>query len=85
MDFLPDICQVPYILRERKIDPVDFYNDPEIDWTKQQYNAYAKNRRKMSAGLMYKVGQFLEIPMEEVYTWKVKPPRKGTGKKQSRQ
>jgi hypothetical protein len=84
MDFLPDICQVPYILRERKINPVDFYTHSEINWSKQQYNAYAKNRRKMSAGQMKKVGHFLGIPIDDVYTWKVKPPRKGTGNKQSR-
>lgn len=81
MDFLPDICQVPKILRERKIEPVVFYTHPDIDWDKQRYNAYARNRRKMSAGQMYKVGLFLGVPMEELYTWKIAKSRKGTGKK----
>jgi hypothetical protein len=82
MDFLPDICQVPYILRERNIEPVDFYT--EMQWSKQQYNAYAKNRTCMSAGTIKTVAEYFGLPMDDIYTWKLIEPRRGTGNKQSR-
>ena len=84
MDFLPDKCQVPNILRDRNIEPVDFYTDPEINWSKQQYNAYAKNRTKMSPGKIKTCAEYFGLPMDDIYTWKVKHSRRGTGNKQSR-
>lgn len=81
MDFLPDKCLVPEILRERNIEPVTFYTD--MGWSKQQYNAYARNRTKMSAGTLKTVAEYFGLPMDDIYTWK-KVPRKGIGNKQSR-
>lgn len=82
MDFLPDICQVPYILRERNIEPVTFYTD--MEWSKQQYNAYAKNRSYMSTGTVKTVAEYFGLPMDDIYTWKKVKRMRGIGNNQSR-
>lgn len=87
MEFIPDKCRVPELLRERHIEPVEFYTDPRINWSKQQYYAYASGRRKMSASQMKKCGHYFGLPMDDIYTWKIVPSRrksKGTGKNENR-
>lgn len=73
MDFRSGKCLLPQILRERKIEPVDFYNS--LGWNRQKYNAYVKNRKKMSIGTLKTVANALEIPMDDLYEWE--EPRKG--------
>jgi hypothetical protein len=75
MDIRPGKCLLPQILRERKIEPVDFYTS--LGWVKQKYNAYANNRKKMSIGTLKTVADALQIPMDDVYVWVT--PRKGVG------
>jgi hypothetical protein len=82
MDYHPDICQVPKILRERNIEPRKFYED--MDWSKQQYNAYAKNRTYMSTGALKTVAEYFGLPMDDIYTWKMVERNRGTGNNQSR-
>lgn len=67
MAYLPGKCLLPQILRERKIEPVDFYDS--LGWAKQRYNAYAKGRKKMSIGTLKTVADALQLPMDDLYEW----------------
>lgn len=60
-------CLLPQILRERKIDPVEFYES--IGWSKQQYYVYTKRKRKMSIDTLKTVANALELPMDDLYEW----------------
>lgn len=80
MAYLPGKCQLPRLLRERRIEPVDFYT--KLGWSKQQYSAYTTGVKKMSIGTLKTVANELGLPMDDIYTW-LFAPRKGVGKKQS--
>jgi len=77
MEYRPERCLLPELLRERKIDPVIFYI--ELGWSKQQYSAYVNHHRYMSAGTLKTVAEKLGLPMDDIYTWKAIPLRKGRG------
>lgn len=67
MAYRPGKCLLPQILRERRIEPVDFYT--LIGWSKQQYSAYVNDRKKMSIGTLKTVANALELPMDDLYEW----------------
>ena len=81
MAFLPDKCRVPKLLRERHIEPVDFYTD--MGWTKQKYWEYVNHIKYMNSGTQKTVAHYFGLPMDDIYTYKW-VPRKGERIKQSR-
>lgn len=71
-------CLLPDILRERNIEPVDFYTDPDIGWTKQQYSNIANTKHLMSLLNCIKVSYKLGVPIEDLYDVDIiDAPRKG--------
>jgi hypothetical protein len=62
-----DKCLLSHILRDRKIDPVRFYES--LGWSKQQYYVYSKTKRKMSIDTLKTVANALQLPMDDLYSW----------------
>lgn len=64
----PVRCLVPELLRERYIEPVEFYT--YMGWTKQKYWTYANNEVIMSSGTQKTVAHYFGLPMDDIYEYK---------------
>lgn len=67
MAYRADKCLLPQILKERRIEPVQFYTS--LGWSKQQYSAYVNNRKKMSIDTLKTAASALGLTMDDLYEW----------------
>lgn len=83
-DYLPGKSRLPELMRQRNLEPVEVYDHPDIQMSKQQFSSYYTSRRKMSASIMKLFAEFFEVPMDDLCYWIKVPSKRGTAKNRAR-
>lgn len=85
MPFRPGKSLLPIIMREKGLEPVDIYNRPTVQMSKQQFSDYYTSRTKMSAPTLKMFSVELGVPMESLCEWEYYDPKPRPRKRESRQ